>query len=163
MILPLPSLPGRMCLAGAKHMRLWILVAAFAGCSPTVDQKGWIAPSPTIWKKLTVGTTTPDDAVTLLGTPTVVSTFDNRVWYYIERITRTRATFSHPALEKEYITRLTFDDTGRLSQLERLEIQDIAEVKPDSEETPTRGYKPSILSQMFRNLGRFNSGRVNNP
>jgi outer membrane protein assembly factor BamE (lipoprotein component of BamABCDE complex) len=143
-----------------KRFSRFSVLMVVAGCAPTFQQKGWIEPNKAVWSQLTEGTASKETVQATLGTPTLVSTFDENVWYYVSRLTQSRATFSQPQLTRTSLWCLTFDPLGKLRHLDTLDPQGAVEVVVDRQETPTHGYTPSILSQMFRNLGRFNTGRV---
>ena len=55
---------------------------ALAACTSTVEQHGHVLPERVI-SELKPGLVTRDGVVALLGTPSTVAPFDDKVWYYI--------------------------------------------------------------------------------
>lgn len=128
------------------------------GCSPVKHQHGWIPPSSGAIKQLKPGITTQEQTLALLGTPTCVGTFDDKTWYYISRITKSYTSFTRPTLLDNKVHMLTFNANGTLECMAVTEKDAIKDVTCVARETPTKGYKPSVFKQMFKNLGRFNAG-----
>src|ERR1700739_3253838 len=130
--------------------------AAFVSCAPAVDQRGNL-PNPDKMAEIHAGTTTKDEVVKILGTPSSVSVFNNdKSWYYISRRTAQTAFFEPAVLDQQvYIVR--FDDQGVVKTVDHKALEDGKEISPVARATPAPGRELSFLEQLIGNLGKFNS------
>ena len=129
------------------------LPAILTGCA-TYDNHGHFI-DPDQLTKIQVGITTQEQVAELLGTPSSVSTFGNKTWLYMSEITQRRA-FLSPLILKSNITRIEFDEQGKVTVLDSLTELDHQVISHVNRSTPTSGYSDSILKQIFGNVGRFN-------
>jgi outer membrane protein assembly factor BamE (lipoprotein component of BamABCDE complex) len=130
---------------------------SLSGCTPTIQNRGWI-PQECLLDQFKPGITTKDQIQCALGVPTLISTFDDKTWYYISQVTKSETSFSRPKLLKSDVYVFEFGPDQRLISYEVFDKEKIREITPVPRETDTRGYNVSILKQMFKNLGRFNAG-----
>jgi outer membrane protein assembly factor BamE (lipoprotein component of BamABCDE complex) len=130
--------------------------AAIAGCAASVEQRGHL-PSPDKLAEIHAGSTTKDEVVKTLGTPSSVSVFNSdKSWYYISRRTAQTAFFDPAVLDQQvYIIR--FDDQGVVKAIDHKVLQDAEEITPVARATPAPGRELSFLEQLIGNLGKFNS------
>ena len=143
-------------LAGARRGALLAAaVAALAACTSTVEQHGHVLPERVI-SELRPGLVTRDGVVALLGTPSTVAPFDDKVWYYISEDLKTVA-FLRPDVVDRTVLVLRFDDAGMLSDVSTLDADAGTEVAVVTRETPTAGHELTFLEQLLGNVGRFNS------
>ncbi|MEQ8964624.1 MAG: outer membrane protein assembly factor BamE [Azospirillaceae bacterium] len=131
------------------------LIALSAGCTQQVATRGNLVEDRRL-EQVAAGQSTQDEVRSILGPPTSVATFDETVWYYIGQRTRQRA-FLAPSVTERRVVRIAFDDTGRVAELEELDLEDARDVELVERETPTRGREIGILEQFLGNLGRFNT------
>ena len=109
--------------------------------------------------QLVVGTSTRQDAVALLGSPTIKATFDDNTWLYISEVT-------HPVIagtqgvEDQHVYVLTFDDKGVLTGVEKRSQKDAQPVDVVSRTTPSPGTEASFMQQLLGNVGRFSTAPV---
>lgn len=129
------------------------LLAILTGCA-TYDKRGHYVESEQL-AKIQVGITTKEQVAVLLGTPSSVSPFGDKTWFYMSETTQKRA-FLSPRVLKSNVTRIEFDDTGKVTVLDSLTEQDKQVIAHINRSTPTSGYSDSILKQLFGNVGRFN-------
>jgi outer membrane protein assembly factor BamE (lipoprotein component of BamABCDE complex) len=129
--------------------------AAIMGCAPSVEQRGNL-PNQEKMSEIHAGTTTKDEVVKLLGTPSSVSVFNNdKSWYYISRRTAQTAFFDPDVLDQQvYI--VNFDEQGVVKAVDHKVLQDGVEVTPVARATPAPGRELSFLEQLIGNLGKFN-------
>jgi len=128
---------------------------ALAACTSTVEQHGHVLPERVI-SELKPGLVTRDGVVALLGTPSTVAPFDDKVWYYISEDLKTVA-FLRPDVVDRTVLVLRFDDQGMLSNVSTLDAEAGTEVAVVTRETPTAGHELTFLEQLLGNVGRFNS------
>ncbi len=137
------------------NYKILLLCGLLGGCTPVVHQNGWVDNIENV-KQLKVGVTTKDQVMALLGTPTLTSTRDENRWYYVSRVTECLSTINRPRIIHKVAYVLSFDSKGILQEVET--IREGQDISPVSRETPTKGYTPSVFQQMFKNLGRVDSG-----
>ncbi len=133
-----------------------VLGLGTAGCARIRDLKGYVvdtelvsAIKPSIDNKASVQKT--------LGRPTMVSEFDGKTWYYVSRSTAQLA-FMHPKPTEQQIVIVRFDDKNNVTKVEKLGKEQIANIDPSSDKTPTRGKEVSVLEQIMGNVGKFSPG-----
>jgi outer membrane protein assembly factor BamE (lipoprotein component of BamABCDE complex) len=129
------------------------LLLALTGCA-TIDNRGHIV-EPDQLEPIEVGVTTKEQVAERLGSPSSVSTFGNKTWYYMSETTQTRA-FLNPTILKSNITRIEFDDQGRVISLDSITEADKQVIAHVQRSTPTAGHSFGVIEQLFGNIGRFN-------
>ena len=134
-----------------------LTAVAAAGCSPVVATRGNMIEDSRL-ERIQVGQMTANDVATILGTPTTVSTFDPRTWYYIGQRTEQTAFFEPTVVERR-VLKVRFDESGMLESMEELTLEDGQPVEMVDRETPTLGREMTFGEQMLGNLGRFNPGQ----
>lgn len=107
-------------------------------------------------KQLVVGVSTKKDVESLIGSPTVKGTFDDR-WIYISQTTHTRVG-QLPGVDKQQVVQLSFDQGGVLRDIEQRGMKDAKPVSMVSRTTPSPGSEASFMQQLLGNVGRFNAG-----
>lgn len=123
------------------------------GCT-TIDIRGHEI-QPDQLTPLEMGVTTKEQVADHLGTPSSVSTFGNKTWYYMSETTRRRG-FLSPEVLRSNITCIQFDDHGRIESIDSLTEKDHQVISHVQRSTPTAGYEFSVIQQIFGNIGRFN-------
>lgn len=91
----------------------------------------------------------------LIGTPSTISTFDDRTWYYISKRTETTAFFEPDVTDQEILA-ITFNDEGVVDSMRIYGQEDGRTIAYVDRVTPTEGNELTIMQQLFGNLGRFN-------
>ena len=129
------------------------LTLAIAACGPVTATRGNLVDNDRL-QQIEVGQTTVNDVFALLGTPTSVSTFDERTWYYIGERTEQLA-FLDPDITERRVLMIRFDEVGTVTELNELDAEDAIDVDPVSRATPTLGRQITILEQLLGNVGRF--------
>ncbi|MFD1192556.1 outer membrane protein assembly factor BamE [Phenylobacterium conjunctum] len=132
-----------------------LAAAAFAitGCTTITSHSGYQAID-TNPADLAVGTDTKSTVRAKLGSPSVTSTFDPNVWFYVSQV-KARAAFRRPQVIKRDIVALGFDkETEVLKTLDTLSLKDGKVIAFNGRETPTRGREMTILEQLLGSVGR---------
>lgn len=114
------------------------------GNMPTTEQVALITP----------GVHGREDVRAVLGAPSVVSTFDENIWYYIGRQTTQYAFFKRKVIEQQVLI-LRFSAGGTVERISRLGKEDGREIELVERETPSAGRELGLLEQLFGNVGRF--------
>jgi outer membrane protein assembly factor BamE (lipoprotein component of BamABCDE complex) len=141
-----------------RRWRLMLALAALLGaaaCAPIKDTRGYM-PEPEQVAQVVPGITTKDKVYDLFGSPSSMGTFDQKVWYYIEKKTQKRALGSEETTDQQVLA-VEFDQSGTVTEVKRWGMKDGVAVTPVARVTETRGRELSFLQQIFGNLGRFNS------
>lgn len=138
----------------------WALVAGLSlgavtlgACTPIVAYSGFqaIDSQP---KDLKVGVDTKSTVRAKLGSPSVQSTFDPNVWFYISQV-KQRVAFRRPQVISRQVTALTFDrETELVTKVESLDLGDGKQIAYSGRETPTRGREMTVLEQLLGSVGR---------
>ncbi|WP_293382033.1 outer membrane protein assembly factor BamE [Phenylobacterium sp. SCN 70-31] len=122
-------------------------------CTPIVAYSGFqaIDSQP---KDLQIGVDTKSTVRAKLGSPSVQSTFDPNVWFYISQV-KQRVAFRRPQVISRQVTALTFDrETEMVRKIESLDLGDGKQIAFSGRETPTRGREMTVLEQLLGSVGR---------
>ena len=129
------------------------LAFALSACGPVTATRGNLVDNDRL-QQIQVGQSDANDVFALLGSPTSVSTFDRRVWYYIGERTE-QVAFLDPDITERRVLMIRFDEAGTVTELNELDADDAVDVDPVDRATPTLGRQITILEQLLGNFGRF--------
>lgn len=133
-----------------------LILSLAAGCGARQNTRGNL-PTEDQVLLITPGVHGREDVRTVLGAPSVVSTFDENIWYYIGRRTTQYAFFKRNVVEQQVLI-VRFAPEGPVSRISRLDKSDGREVELVKRETPSAGRQLGLLEQLFGNIGRFSGG-----
>lgn len=125
---------------------------ATAACAPITSYSGFqaIDANP---KDVKVGVDTKSTVRGKLGSPSVTSTFDPNVWYYMNQV-KERIAFRRPEVVARSITEITFNkDNEVVASVKNYSLKDGKVIAYNNRETPTRGREMTILEQMIGAVG----------
>jgi outer membrane protein assembly factor BamE (lipoprotein component of BamABCDE complex) len=125
------------------------------GCTPTVQTHGHSLEEEQI-ARIKPGQTSRDEVRQLLGSPSALSAFDDDAWYYVSQRTEKTSFYQEGVVAQDVLT-IDFDDQGRVTNIDRHGLDQVASIDPVDRVTPTAGSSPSILQQLIGNIGRFSS------
>ncbi len=128
-------------------------VLAISACAPRVAIRGNLPREEKV-AKIAIGKQNRDEVAEILGTPSTVGTFDDKVWYYISRKTE-KFAFLEEKIVDQQILAIYFGDKNIVQAIHRYNKDDLRQVGMIDRETPTVGKELSILDQLIGNLGRF--------
>jgi outer membrane protein assembly factor BamE (lipoprotein component of BamABCDE complex) len=136
--------------------RALLLVAValpLAACAERVDVRGNL---PDVEEVLQIqpGISSREEVVQVLGTPSTLSTFQDRTWYYIGQRQEQMAFFRPDVTERSVLT-ITFDPQGIVQETRMHTIEDAQDVELVARETPTEGRELTLLQQLIGNIGQF--------
>lgn len=140
----------------AVSLSVTLAAAAVAGCTATLDQRGNL-PEPDKVAQIQPGSTTRDQVVKILGSPSSTGVFDDKNWYYISRKTKQVAFFKPEVLDQQVYV-VNFDGKGVVRSVDRKELKDGRDIEPAPGATPTPGRELTFLEQVLGNIGRFTKG-----
>jgi outer membrane protein assembly factor BamE (lipoprotein component of BamABCDE complex) len=133
-----------------KTLSVILFALALTACEPTIANRGNILDNDKL-AEIKAGTSTREDVATKLGTPTEVSTFDDKVWYYVGRQTE-QYSFFDPEVTKQKAVEIRFDDKGTVVAVNNLDLSDAQDIDPVDRETPTYGKDNTFIQQLIGNL-----------
>jgi outer membrane protein assembly factor BamE (lipoprotein component of BamABCDE complex) len=131
-----------------------VLGLALGACVPTQDTRGYM-PDEDAVAQVKAGVTTKDKVYDIFGSPSSMGTFDQNVWYYIEKKTE-QIAFYEPKVLDQRVLAVEFDQAGTVTSVKRWGLKDGKLVEPVARITETRGKELGFFEQMFGNIGRFN-------
>jgi outer membrane protein assembly factor BamE (lipoprotein component of BamABCDE complex) len=126
-----------------------------SACGNDVQLRG-NTPDPEDIAGIKPGQHSRQDIVDLLGSPSAVSTFEDRKWYYIGQKTQEIAFLKPEVLDRNVLV-ITFDETGLVEGTRSYDMADAQEINPVSRTTPTEGRDLTLVQQLFGNIGQFSS------
>jgi outer membrane protein assembly factor BamE (lipoprotein component of BamABCDE complex) len=132
------------------HLLTLCGVALLAACEPTIANRGNIL-DPDSLAQIVPGTTTREEVAAKLGTPTEISTFDEKVWYYIGRKTE-QYSFFRPDVLKQQAIEVDFDEQGIVAAVKNLDLKEAGDITPVERETPTYGHDDTLMKQLLGEL-----------
>lgn len=122
-------------------------------CAPRVAIRGNL-PRDEQLAKIQIGTQSRDEVAEILGTPSTLGTFDDKVWYYISRKTEKFAFFEEKVVDQKVIA-IYFNQSNTVEAIQLYDEDDLRKVEMVERTTPTAGKDLSVLDQLIGNLGRF--------
>ena len=131
------------------------LSLGLAGCAPTIQQEGNVPDADQV-VQINPGIDDKNRVTQLLGSPSSVSAFQDRTWYYISRRTEQTAFFDPQVVEQEVLA-VSFDSQNIVQDMKVYGLEDGRMVAMVARTTPTHGNDLTIVQQILGNLGRFNN------
>lgn len=131
---------------------LAVTATAAAGCSPTVNNRGYLA-GPGYSQNIRVGVDTKTSLQSSLGSPSTSGTFSDNVWYYISS-QQEDFLFFQPEETTRTVVAVTFGADERVASVQELGLDDGVEVAFSDRETPARGRELTLLQQLFGTVGK---------
>lgn len=126
-----------------------------AGCTPIIANRGNMLDEERI-AQVKPGSSSKNDVFEALGSPSVVSTFDDNTWYYVGQRTAREAFFTPQVTDRKIIA-VQFDDTDHVKAVERIGLDQAVNVVPLDKKTPAVGRDITFLEQLLGNIGRPSS------
>lgn len=127
-----------------------------AGCARTPNLQGYIVDEELI-AAVQPGVDNRQSVLRALGRPTMQSQWDDSRWYYVSRQTGQRA-FLRPIPTAQSILIVNFDEQGTVRSVERRGMEQVVDITPHSDSTPTLGRETGILEDLFGNIGQVGTG-----
>ena len=144
-------------IATALCSSLWLTgsLLTLAGCSPTIQQEGNV-PDVDQVVQIQPGVDDKNRVTQLLGSPSSVSAFQDRTWYYISRRTEQTA-FLDPQVVEQEVLAVVFDSQNIVQDMKVYGLENGRLVAMEDRITPTHGNDLTLVQQVLGNLGRFNN------
>ena len=126
------------------------VMGLLAACTPNVATRGMMV-DPDKLAEIKVSTTTREQVATTLGSPTQLSTFDDKTWYYIGRQTK-QYSFLDPQVTQQKAVAVHFDDQGIVTSINDLDLAGATDISPVDRQTPTYGNDNTLVQQLLGSL-----------
>jgi outer membrane protein assembly factor BamE (lipoprotein component of BamABCDE complex) len=130
------------------------LTLGSGACTARIDQRG-NKPDEDQVVLINPGVDDKNRVAELIGTPSAISTFNDRTWYYISKRTETVAFFDPETVDQEVLA-ISFDDSGVVDNMRIYGPEDGRTIAYVDRTTPTEGNELTLIQQLLGNLGRFN-------
>ena len=130
-------------------------LALLGACSPIIQQEGNV-PDPDQVVQINPGVDDKNRVTQLLGSPSTVSAFQDRTWYYISRRTEQHA-FLDPDVVDQEVLAISFNDQNIVEDMKIYGLENGRMITMNDKITPTYGNNLTLLQQLLGNLGRFNN------
>jgi outer membrane protein assembly factor BamE (lipoprotein component of BamABCDE complex) len=130
-----------------------LAATGLTACAPITSYSGFqaIDSDP---KDVQVGTDTKSTVRAKLGSPSVTSTFDPNVWFYVNQV-KQRVAFQKPKVTARNVTAIAFNkDSELVDAVNTYTLKDGKVIAFNSRETPTRGREMTILEQLLGSVGQ---------
>lgn len=130
-----------------------IVSFSLLACSPAQQVRGNLLDLDVI-RKIEVNKTTKRELEELLGPPSSQELFSQDTWYYIgDKVEK--VSFFDPKILERVLLIVNFGPNGTVSSYELKDLKDHHEVDILAESTPVKGRDPSLVSEIFGNVGRY--------
>ncbi len=130
-------------------------VAALPACTRVTNTMGYIVDE-TLVAEVKPGIDNRSSVEKALGKPSIAGQWDDKTWYYVSRNTKQTA-FLMPTPTQQSIIAVSFDAKGNVASINRRGLEQVANIDPVNDKTPTLGRESGVLEDLFGNIGRFGS------
>jgi len=132
------------------------LATALGGCLGYDGdfERGYQVDSETL-SQVKIGSTTKQQALATLGTPSTTSTVGGDAWYYIGQKMHRALAFMPLQTTDQHVLAVYFDKSGKVSRIANYGMQDGKVFDYVSRTTPTGGQEPDFLRNIMAGLLRF--------
>ena len=137
-----------------------LVMSGLLACAPVIDNRGYVFDE-SLLPQLVVGTTSEADIITIMGSPSAVSTLNGGAYYYISSRFITEA-YRAPRETERRVLAIFLDEDKKIRDLGFYTLEDGNIVTIVARTTETQGRELTFLQQIFGNLGRFESGDGSN-
>jgi len=130
---------------------LLALGLAASGCTRIPNNMGFIADEQLL-ASVQPGVDNKQSVQRALGRPTTMGQWDENVWYYVSRNT-TQLAFLRQEPSAQNILIVKFGPDGSVTEVSRRGLEQVADITPDEDKTPTLGRETGIIEDLFGNIG----------
>ena len=131
------------------------------GCAPLRSHTGYVVDADLV-NSVQPGVDTRQSVLETLGTPTFTNQFGQGQWFYLARDSRNYA-FNKPHPTNQITLKISFDDKGTVTRVDRTGADQIVKVNPTNRITPTLGRKRGFFQQLFGNIGTVGAPGMTPP
>ncbi len=135
----------------SKVFRFAVVTMLLSACTPTMANRGNILDQDKL-AEVQPQSSTREQVASALGTPTAISTFDDKTWYYVGRQTA-QYSFFDPIVVKQQAIRVQFNDDGIVREIRLMDLSEAHDIDAIERATPTYGNDDTFIRQLLGNLG----------
>ena len=146
-----PIMPNTRISTALKLAALVGTALLAQGCTQFRGHQGYIGDG-TLISSVQAGVDNKDSVQGTLGRPTFVGQFSPNDWYYYARDTKQLA-FRNPRPTAQTILHVQFDNAGNVIAVNQRGMENIAQLSPEGDKTPTLGRNTSFFEELFGNIG----------
>ncbi|AKM11399.1 hypothetical protein AB433_00575 [Croceicoccus naphthovorans] len=128
-----------------------VLPTMLAGCTSITDRRGYVRDT-ALTGAVTPGIDNRQSVEGTLGQPSFASQFGDPVYYYVSSTTEQRI-FGQPEIEDHDVMKIAFDSAGNVTSVTHAGMDDVRDINPDGDKTPTLGRHRGFLEDLFGNIG----------
>lgn len=128
-----------------------VLPAMLGGCTAIRDRRGYVQDS-VLTNAITPGIDNRESVTGTLGQPSFASQFGAPTWYYVSSTTEQRV-FGQPKIEAHEVLKVSFDGAGNVTAVSKAGMDDVRDINPDGDKTPTLGRDRGFFQDLFGNIG----------
>jgi len=138
----------------ALAVSLGVLIGT-AACTPRMDVRGNVAENEDMIQ-IRQGVTKASEVRKMLGSPSTVSAFDSKTWYYVSKREEALAFF-RPTTTQHRIIELRFDNADIVQGIRTYSLKDAREVARVSRVTKADGGEPGVFRSLIDMIVRRGS------
>ena len=131
-------------------------LAGTAGCASIRDHRGYFA-DPALITGIQPGIDNRLSVERTLGRPTFTSQFGTPSWYYVA-VNTAQAPFGRPKTVEQSILKVNFDGAGNVTAVKLSGKENVVDLDPDGDKTPTLGRERGFFEDLFGNIGAVGAG-----
>ncbi|MGY6549728.1 MAG: outer membrane protein assembly factor BamE [Roseinatronobacter sp.] len=135
-----------------------LVLALVAACNPVQRFHGF-APDDLMLSEIQVGRDTRDTVAERIGRPGLTGVMDGSAWFYVQS-DWVHEGWRAPVEVRREVVAISFDGAGRVSNIERFGLEQGEVVALSRRVTSTGPTGPTILRQIFSNIGQFAPGQL---
>jgi outer membrane protein assembly factor BamE (lipoprotein component of BamABCDE complex) len=128
-----------------------LTVLGTSACAPLRSHQGYVVDVDLV-NSIQPGVDTRQSVAQTLGRPTLTGQFGQGDWIYISRDS-TNLAFNKPEPTKQITLRISFDDKGTVTAINRSGLEQVASISPYGKKTPTMGHHRGFFESLFGNIG----------
>lgn len=134
------------------------VVVLFGGCT-AAKQNEWFLnhagnmPAKERVEKIKIGET-KDTVIAVLGLPSSVNAFDENSWIYMSSDIKKMAFFA-PEEKERNILHITFNQSGEVSDIKFLSLEDGKKIKVEKDQTEVKGQRIGFFRKYFGGVGQY--------
>lgn len=142
-----------------KIISLLLGVAFLSACSSAKQEEWFVThngnmPSNERIEQIHNGSS-QSEVIQILGAPSAVISLDKNTWIYMSSDVK-RVAFFAPEETDRNILKITFNDAGNVSKIEKLTKENGKEITPSSDKTEVKGQNPGFFRKYFGGVGQYN-------
>lgn len=138
-----------------KNLLIITLIFLLSSCLARVEKRGYsFELSDYVAKD---GISSKFEILQNMGSPTIVSSIDNRIfWVYFEEKIKRFLFFKPDILEREILV-LSFDKDNIVKKLDRYNLASEKNIKFSTYKTPFKEIKKGFFADLFGNIGKISA------